>query len=869
MKRRLLVLLVALLVVGGLAQLAAGLLRVENLRAPIESRLSSLLGLDVTLGGEISLSLFPRLHFDVADLRVANPPDRSWPLLLQAGNVELRLDPVTALWHRRLEIDALEVTDAEIHLEEDAEGALVLPPGLAGERAAPSPPAGPATFSVERVSFERLALYYRPRAGDRVTDLRFEELVLASDPDADVIRLRAHGTADGGPFDLTGRLGPLRELLAPTRPYPFELRGRLFEAALDASGSLAQPARLEGLDVVWSVSLPDFGRHLRARGMAVPALGAVDARGRVAQRAGEDVFALSDLVFESRGEGSHVQVRGAVGDLLRRTGVALDVDARATDLSLLAPHFEDPMPWIHGLGVSLRARLSDRDGVVAVQDLTLEAGVQDQPWVRVGGFVRDLTHLSGVDLSGTFGEAALRHLAGSLHRPLPDLGSVEGVVEISDADGSLGVERFHLKAASDELSLSVSGAFDDLRELDEIGVDVKLEARDLEVLARLFGGDQPPIGPVVFAGRVSGSDEMVTSSGSAQVGRSRLEGDWQLRLAGRERPRLDAKVRSEHLRLEDLGVLDAAADAEAPGRPPRDADQRLPLWMLHELDGRLEAHVARVTGGRELDLQDVSAVVTLDGGLLEVRDFSTTYERGFVRGALRVDERASATRWNLFVDATHVDMARLASLLPGDRGSAGLASLWLDLDSAGDTPRLLLQNLAGDARGKVSDGQLASEYARMFVTNLARVVFPTLGLVPDDRTPLACLRFEFDVDDGVAEVRSLVLSGGSEGVTGSGRIDFANGRYALDLVPHTTRPGLISVAAEVRVSGPLEAPEIKPVRRTMARYLAGGLISNVLRPAEAARRILVRGRGASGPEDPCAGPIVSDEERARRAAGSG
>ena len=112
----------------------------------------------------------------------------------------------------------------------------------------------------------------------------------------------------------------------------------------------------------------------------------------------------------------------------------------------------------------------------------------------------------------------------------------------------------------------------------------------------------------------------------------------------------------------------------------------------------------------------------------------------------------------------------------------------------------------------------------------------------------------------MATVRSLVLEGAQESVVGEGRIDLAEGLFDLELTPHTTRPGLISVAARIRVTGPLENPQFTPVTRSVAASLARGLISNALRPATALLGMV--GIGSNGPQvDPCAKPLVDARAR--------
>ncbi len=147
----------------------------------------------------------------------------------------------------------------------------------------------------------------------------------------------------------------------------------------------------------------------------------------------------------------------------------------------------------------------------------------------------------------------------------------------------------------------------------------------------------------------------------------------------------------------------------------------------------------------------------------------------------------------------------------------------------------------------------------MFVTNLVRFVFPGLESSGDQRR-VDCFRAELEIDEGMATAKSLVLEGAQESVVGEGQIDLAEGLFDLELMPYTTRPGLISVAARIRMTGPLENPKFTPVARSIAASVAQGLISNALRPATAMLGMV--GTRSSRPQvDPCAKPLVDARAR--------
>lgn len=134
-----------------------------------------------------------------------------------------------------------------------------------------------------------------------------------------------------------------------------------------------------------------------------------------------------------------------------------------------------------------------------------------------------------------------------------------------------------------------------------------------------------------------------------------------------------------------------------------------------------------------------------------------------------------------------------------------------------------MQNLEGKASTIISEGNVASRYGREFVVELARVSVPTLRT--QDPTA-SCIGIEFVIDQGVARAELLLLEAPSITVTGSGSIDLAANEFNLRLFPRPRDPSLLSLTANVDVSGPLANPVFTPVRRTLATGAARSVLAN-------------------------------------------
>ncbi len=890
-RRRLLIALAVLVGLVVAADLVARSLALGRLRTLIEKDLTEALGLAVSVD-ELQLSLLPHLHLDARGVRVANLSDRPSPYLLEVAEIEIGV----ALWplrNRIVVVDAFELRDAQLNIETDAEGGFALPLRL-GEMVA-DPEDDPVVLQVRRLAGEQLRIFRRDGTTGIVRSLRIDEIEIESERLTGPISIAVAGEVEGEPFELEGHVGPLRELLEPTEPFPLRITARIFDARLEVEGSLAAPLAFEGIDVTVSVQIPD----LALAGWPLPGLGAVTLTARLADLDGS--LGLESLHLETtRDDPLEAEVQGEVDDLANLRGVDVRARLEAHDLDFLETWVDVPIPdvatatvtatlsdddgslGVHGVlhaeapgpGISLdieggyddlsrlgeidvafhgqarevaavaalfeapelpnlgplevSGRLHDRDGALGVEALRVHVGRRAETWVEVSGSIGDLLARRGISLDVDFGTANLQSLGEVFGQTLPPIGRIEGSVRVSDVDGTLGIEDLRVRAGDRGLvEVNLTATFDDLFERDDIEVTVEIRARDLAVLGALAGVELAPIGPVEFKGRVRGSDEALSAKNvTLRLGETRLRGTFTGSFVANERPALRARIDSPHVRLADLGVIPSAASAE-PETPDRPDAQALPFEQLRSFDLDLELRAKRVTGYAGLDVRDAHVKLTLKDGDLLISDAVGSYQTGRVRAEARVDSTTPEPHLVLSVEATAIDLAVLMSQFEEDTEVAGLVDASVDLETRGRTPEALRAALAGRTRMVIRDGTVASKYGRMFVVNLGRAAFPTLR---QRRAPrLGCTVVEFEIEDGIATVETILLEGDEVSVTGSGQVDLVRGVYDLRFIPTARNPGILSVAPQVDVRGPLADPVFRPVASTLATSLGRGLFSNARR----------------------------------------
>ena len=180
----------------------------------IEQQASQSLGREVTIGDELSLSLFPSAKFKVSDLKIANPDGMSAPFFatMEEAAVGVKTLP---LFSRRVEIDEFVLIRPDIHLERNAAGEanweLRAPPSAPQEGQAP----GDESVSDLRLGDVRLndgrVRYIDAQAG---MDYAAEDInvVLSLSSLADPFTIRGDLVFEGRPVAMDVRIDSLADI---------------------------------------------------------------------------------------------------------------------------------------------------------------------------------------------------------------------------------------------------------------------------------------------------------------------------------------------------------------------------------------------------------------------------------------------------------------------------------------------------------------------------------------------------------------------------------------------------------------------------------------------------------------------------------
>jgi len=342
-------------------------------KALVAEQVKAATGRELRIGGNLDLKIGFSPAVVVEDVSFANASWGSRPEMVKVHRfeVEVALFPLIL---RDIRVKRLILVQPDILVETDAKGIGNWSLGDAAAPRATKPgdtKAGLAAIAVEKVRIEKGTLTYRDGRTKQATSLALDRLDLQAKNVTSPLAIDFAGAYGGKPFTLAGTVGPLGELLAPSRPYPLKLSLKAGGATVEMEGAIAKPMEAAGLDIKVAAKGQELAEVARLAGKNVPALGPFAV---TAQVTGSLQAPSVSGIDASVGKAEQVLVKatGAVKDALNARGINVAVAVESKDPSSAAKAFGADLPLSPPLSAAVRVR--DAQGAYAFEDLKATIG---------------------------------------------------------------------------------------------------------------------------------------------------------------------------------------------------------------------------------------------------------------------------------------------------------------------------------------------------------------------------------------------------------------------------------------------------------------------------------------------------------------
>ncbi|MFT0533776.1 AsmA family protein [Castellaniella hirudinis] len=767
----------------------------------------------LTIDGDISLSLFPRIGLAVSQVSLSNRQSDDTFVSMDSARLAVAIWPLLS---NQLVVDHVAITGLKAWLVRDARGRFNFSDLLDAETdgAAPAPAAaGPLAAAAQAVA---------PRAGPR-SDLNIDIAGLAL-KDGQIHYL---DQADGLSTTLSG-------IEASTGRVTFD---QPFDVSLKAKIAGADPVQDAQLQAQALLRLDPAAQDYSAQKINVQITGRLgnldhaDAtlKGSLAYRGGERRFAADNLALAIQGDiiGPH-----PISGLKASLGAAqlrLDQRQMALKIAKLALRAEG-LDRDRQLGFALDAPAlavspdsAQADPLVA----TLKATGGDTLAVALGleglsGNAQQLQfRTASLDAAYTQGQRLLQlklasPLAWDTRQHQGSLSAVQGDFSVQEPAHDQALVQFPL--------------------IGSLHLDLVRDALDMDLSAMVDGAQA-----TLKSATTRLADPRTTFTLNAE---KLLLDRW---LAGPPTP--PASSRTPAPDAADTGEPASVAPAPAPASVAT-ADVPVDFSWLRGQDIQGDVQVADLRV-REMRLSQVSLPVRLVDGTLEVPEFKAQLYGGSATGRLRLaaadaaqgagdavlgQPRAAAgpaaaaqpQTVALKLNLDKVSVAPLMHALTGRNLVSGRATAQLDLQTAGASVQAWQQALGGRATWQVRDGAVQGVDAVQTLTevsaSLGNVAKGRLDAVPspfDDRrsTRFTTLDGRVDFDHGQGRIAKLLLDAGPLRVSAGkpAALDVPGRRLDVQLLvqvaarlPKALKIDLGSLAGvtiPVQVSGAWSAPD--------------------------------------------------------------
>jgi uncharacterized protein involved in outer membrane biogenesis len=250
----------------------------------------------------------------------------------------------------------------------------------------------------------------------------------------------------------------------------------------------------------------------------------------------------------------------------------------------------------------------------------------------------------------------------------------------------------------------------------------------------------------------------------------------------------------------------------------------------------------------KLELGDLEADLRLKGGVLNIKPLKAVVADSSAQGELQLNAAAKQANLVLKLNAKGLDLGKLFKATTDEETLSGKGDLSIDLKGRGYSVATIMASLNGYSRLLVGEGTLKTGAVDSLIGGLSTVV-GTLVAEKKDTAVMHCLASDFDIKQGVATSRALLVDTEYSTVFGEGNIDF--GAETLDmLIQPKPKSATLNVAVPVQIGGTLANPTFG-VEKVAAARKAAGVLAVVGGLAFPPAALLGLGEMGSDEDNPC------------------
>ena len=426
-----------------------------------------------------------------------------------------------------------------------------------------------------------------------------------------------------------------------------------------------------------------------------------------------------------------------------------------------------------------------------------------------------------------------------------------GLLPLAASDTAAVAVPLWLDVHADKTRIRIDGTATDLLHFGGMDATFVASGPSLAAVGDALGITLPTTAKFSTHGRLQKHGEVWDAGVAAMdIGSSRLNGNFRFD-NGPAVPVLTGKLGGSRLALADLGPAFGAAPPDAPasasnakaGKVIPDREFDIPSLKAMNADVGVQLAVLDL-GTKALEpFQPLQGRITLQDGVLNLKDLLARTSAGEVQGLIGLDSRPANPKWNAdlrwsgiqldrFITTRDVAVRKDAS---GDKPDVGYISGALggnaQLKGEGKSSAKLLASLDGTARMWVRDGTVS----HILVEAAGIDVAQALGVFVkgDDKLPMQCALAQFDIVNGKVMPEVFVIDTKDTTMLIDGDLSLATESLDLRMTAHPHDFSPLALRTPVKVLGTFDAPHIRPEMKPLATRAGAAVALSLANPLAA------------------------------------
>lgn len=398
-----------------------------------------------------------------------------------------------------------------------------------------------------------------------------------------------------------------------------------------------------------------------------------------------------------------------------------------------------------------------------------------------------------------------------------------------------------------ETSFDINGSFVDIMQLAGVDARIKIAGPDWSRLYPIVPVPLPRSPPYSIEGRFKNQGaQYAYENFKGIIGGSDI-GGTAVFTPKQPRPHFAASFRSKILDLKDLGPMigihsSGGADvgrgtvSSKRGKAKVDiahAGKVLPkepfrIERLNAIDADVTLRAGQIRRPEALALEDLTTTLKLADGVLTLEPLNFGFAGGNIVSNIKLNAKQDPIVTHATISMRSIRLNKLFPTVKLMKESEGAMGAFIKLSGRGNSVAAMLATATGKGSFATSGGALSNLLIEFFGLDGGEII--KFLVVGDRETAIRCGAASFDVKDGLATSRSIVLDTVDTQIEGSGTVNLRDEQLDIVLKPHPKDVSILVVRSPIHIIGSFAKPDFSVDKGGLIIRVGSAILLGLINP---------------------------------------